>query len=107
VYIPTTRSEVEIASKGENYLVRIYLFSEDPEVITRVEKVVYHFGPDLPYPVIESTDPQHNFESKVFSKRSFEFEFLIYIRNNDRPYTGSYTVNISRSDERGFPVPIG
>jgi hypothetical protein len=106
VYIPSSRSEVEIESKGENYLVRIYLFSEDPEVMTRVEKVVYQFGPDLPYRIIQSTNFQNNFECKVFSKRSFEFEFLIYTRNSDRPHTGSYTVNISRSDDRGFRVPI-
>lgn len=107
VYAPSKESEIELESRGETYLVRIFLHSEDIAVMQQVEKVVYRFGPDLPYRIIESYDRQTNFDCKVFSSKRFEFEFEIYLKDNYQPYTGRYYVDIIRPDPIGFLVPLG
>jgi hypothetical protein len=107
VYAPTLESENELELRGESYLVRIFLHSEDIAVIQQVQKVVYRFGPDFPYRIIESSNWRTNFDCKIFSSRRFEFEFEIYLRNNFLPYTGRYNVDIFSPDPKGFPVPLG
>ena len=44
--------------------------------------------------------------NKVFGYGSFELEYYIYVRGNTIPYTGTYYLDISKSNEIGQPVMI-
>ena len=69
--VPEGRTEVEIESKRENYLWRIYI-EGDPEALQRVQKVVYKLHPSFSNRIIETDDWRNNFEYRIFGYGSIE-----------------------------------
>lgn len=105
IYSPLTENtEVQIESKGEYRMWRIYIEGEI-DLLQRIEGVEYRLS-GYSRSVFESNDWRNNFEIKSFSNRSFEVEVSLYIRNGRLPISDTYYLNISRSDESGHPIPI-
>lgn len=101
--VPPDRTEHQIQSRGEYYKWRIYV-DGDPSTLQKIEKVVYRLHPSFPRPLVESSNWQRNFEYQVFGYGSFQLEFHIYVKDNPRPITGPYFLDISKSDDVGYPV---
>lgn len=100
----TENSEDQIEAKGEYRMWRVYIHG-DIDVLQRIERVRYSLS-GYSRSVFESNDWRTNFECKSLANRSFELEISIYSRTNSLPISDTYYLDISRSNERGHPIPV-
>jgi hypothetical protein len=106
--IPYGRSELEIETNNEYYLYRIYI-DGNFTALQKITRVIYYLHPSFSTSVVETTDRENNFEYRDFASRSFELQFLIYLRDQNIlnvPYSGTYYLNISVPQSDGIRIDL-